>query len=71
MLTNDNQSLQKLTNINKLEFQGPYGPLENSSPCGGHARSARKASRFTRKKCGHTSIRNATIYTKIDMLFKI
>ena len=28
----------------KLEFQGPY-----SSPCGGHARYARMASRFARK----------------------
>ena len=32
-----------------LEFQGPYGPLKNSSPCRGHARSARMASRFAQK----------------------
>ena len=32
-----------------LEFQGPYGPLKNSSPCRGHARYARMASRFDRK----------------------
>ena len=32
-----------------LEFQGPSGPLENSSPCGGHACSARMALRFARK----------------------
>ena len=34
---------------NILEFQGPYGPLKNSSPCGGHAHYARMASRFARK----------------------
>ena len=33
----------------KLEFQGPYGPLKNSSPCAGHARYARMASRFTQR----------------------
>ena len=27
-----------------LEFQGPYGPLRNSSPCGGLARFAHKIS---------------------------
>ena len=32
-----------------LEFQGPYGPLKNSSPCGVHARSARLASRFAQE----------------------
>ena len=40
------------SNVSKfviLEFQGPYGPLGNSSPCGGHARSARMASCFARK----------------------
>ena len=33
-------------NMGPLEFQGPYGPLRNSSPCGGLARCAHKSSRF-------------------------
>ena len=40
------------SNVSKfviLEFQGPYGPLGNSSPCGGHARSVPMASCFARK----------------------
>ena len=36
-------------NFTKLEFQGPYGPLKNSSPCGGHARFSHTVSRFARK----------------------
>ena len=36
----------------KLEFQGPYGPLKNSSPCGGLACFAHKHSRFAQKQAG-------------------
>ena len=40
----------KILNIFKiLEFQGPILALRNSSPCSGHVRSARMASRFARK----------------------
>ena len=42
----DRSKTQKSSISLLTEFQGPYGPLKNSSPCGGHARSARKASRF-------------------------
>ena len=34
---------------NILEFQGPYRPLKNSSPCGEHAHYTRITSRFAQK----------------------
>ena len=55
--------------FNILEFQGPYGPLRNSSPCGGLARFAHKLSRFARKLLQtytHTYIHTETLLFMSD-----
>ena len=46
----------------ELEFQGPYVPLRNSSPCGGLARFARKHSSFARKL-----LRDKLIYERFNL----
>ena len=38
----DPSSFHQSSTFITLEFQGPYGPLKNSSPCGGLARFAHK-----------------------------